>query len=597
MAKEFEGLNQAIQDILGTLDKTSSDAKLLKEVEKYIKEDPLAYLGWQMYKMNLVNLRKSEQPFGENLIKFDNGRKIELGGIYSQRGAKAIPVRTGAEKSENVVVFDENAKPLGSVIYAQGAREESLESVTILHELRHVASVHLKNKYPNEYFDDETDHKIEEDQQRIIDLYTLISTGDYKDGNIGFRGAHAFADKKDFATSLLLASKSSRLALKELDSLSVSVPDGMRDSVKKMKSVFEFQLGEKDQEYIQLVRESLERMKLKEEDGDAHMMELDSGLNRNSELFSTILPDFETIGGDRNSLSTDKLFTRGSYHITLRTAFNLAKKYPNSDVAKIYKNFSESNKGKSGEQRMKAWGSYMFENEQDEQTVANLLMEDNNNTLAETGVDTLGLTDGEYNGLHLFMWNAGAPSTKKAIAGTFDRLSKFRRILREDPNHPHKEEIEAHIKTLQYAAASSLLRTGKNLQAGHFIRDAVSRALVYDGRYISKEERAKIDGQTALSNGMEAHRKGQAVLGKYNEFERIYNYFNMTKRIPTPPPKPAEPLKPQIASAPTFEEVSPGPPPQQPIAPGIVTGVTEKPEEVIGLEAPVAPSLAKGDMQ
>lgn len=320
-------------------------------------------------------------------------------------------------------------------------------------------------------------------------------------------------------------------------------------------------------------------------------------MDRNSQLFSTILPDFETIGGDRSSLSSDGLFTRGSYHITLRTAFNLANKYKDSDAAKIYRNFSESNKGRSGEQRMKAWGNYMFENQGDEQAIANLLMEDNNNSLTRFGVYTDALTDGEYNGLHLFMWNAGAGSTKKAIAGTFDRLSKFRRILREDPNHPHKEEIEAHIKTLKYAAASSLLRTGENLQAGHFIRDAVSRALVYDGRYISKEERAKIDGQTALSNGMEANRKGQAVLGKYNEFERIYNHFNMTKRIPTPPPKPAEPLKPQVASAPTFEDVSPGPPPQQPIAPGIMTGVTEKPEEVIGLEAPIAPSLAKGDMQ
>ena len=319
--------------------------------------------------------------------------------------------------------------------------------------------------------------------------------------------------------------------------------------------------------------------------------------DRNSELFSTILPDFETKGGDRSSLSPDKEYTRGTYHITLQNAKNLARNYPNSDVAKIYNDFNEPNKRKSYNERKMAWGNYMFQNEQDEQTVANLLMEDNNNSLAGMGVDTLGLTDGEYNGLHLFMWNAGAPSTKKAIVGTFDRLSKFRRILREDPNHPHKEEIEAHIKTLQYAAASSLLRTGKTLQAGHFIRDAVSRALVYDGRYISKEERAKIDGQTALSNGMEAHRKGQAVLGKYNEFERLYNYFNMTKRIPTPPPKPAEPFKPQVASAPTFEEVSPGPPPQQPIAPGIVTGVTEEPEEVIGLEAPVAPSLAKGDMQ
>ena len=368
-------------------------------------------------------------------------------------------------------------------------------------------------------------------------------------------------------------------------------------------------------------------------------MAIDNDSTRNSKFFS-ILPDFETIGGDRSSLSSDGLFTRGSYHITHKTAFNLANKY--EDAEKIYRNFIESNEGRiglqnygfSGEQRlhnlykikkMKAWGDYMLENQEDEQVIANLLMEDNNKVLDRRGVDTDALTDGEYNGLHLFMWNAGAGSTKKAIGDTFKRLSMFRRILKNHPDHQHKDEIEQHIETLKNTACGLLYRTGPKIKPGHYIRDSVSRTLCFNGTYPSEEERRKITAESAESKGAEANLRAKSIENSYKDFERVYNHYVKTSppvelprpkppetvelpqpkppeptepsRTPTSPAEPAEPFKPQIASAPTFEDVSPGPPPQQPIAPGIMTGVTEEPEEVIGLEAPIAPSLVKGDMQ
>lgn len=584
MAKEFEGLREVIQDISGDVERMSSDEKLIKDLEKYIKEDPLAYLGWQMYKMNVIDMKMSEQPPGENLVKFDNGRKIELGGIYSQRGAKAIPVRTGFEKSENVVVFDENAPALGSVIYAQGAREKSLESVTILHELRHVASVHLKNKYPNEYFDDETDHKIEEDQQRIIDLYTLISTGDYKDGNIGFRGAHAFADKKDFAKSLLLASKSARLALKELDSLNVPVPNKMRDSAKKMKSVFEFELGEKDQSYIQLVRKSLERTKLKEEDGDAHMMELDS---RDSKFFELLVP-FEAPGGDRSATSTDGLHTRGSYHVTLTNAYNLSQLYPDSEAAKIYNEFSEANKGMGKTARMKAWGNTMYENPELEQIVAQQLIDDNNKVFRNRGIDLEYLTDEEYNGLHLYSWNVGAAAGKDMQEQGFARLAKLRKFAANNPTHPNISQIESNIDTLKKASCGQMYREIGTVSDGHVRRDANARSLCFNGTLLGLD----IDPVDADRKGKRHKNDSDALMQEFNQREGEVN-FMMESALPEPvAPPPARPLEPA--------QMPPPPKPPEPpkgIAPGMVTGVTEQPEEVIGLEAPIAPSVVQGDMR
>jgi len=321
MAKEFEGLEKVIRDISGDVERMSSDEDLIKSLEKYIKEDPLAYLGWQMYKMGVIEMSESQQKVGGDLVIFKDGSKIPLGGVYSRRGAKAVPVRTGFERSENVVVFNENAPPLGSVIYEQGGRDKSLEDITILHELRHVASRHLINKYPNQYFDDETDNKIEEDQQRILDLYTLISTGDYKDGDMTHRSAFAFANKRDVAISVLLAQKNARLALEELDSLNVSVPDEMKNSVNKMKHVFEFELGEEDQDYIRSVREVIDKAKLKKENGDNNMMELErSVLDEN--VLNTALDHIHAYESQRGTLNkTDESGgTRSEYHMKAEVA-------------------------------------------------------------------------------------------------------------------------------------------------------------------------------------------------------------------------------------------------------------------------------------
>jgi hypothetical protein len=585
MAKEFEGLREVIRDISGDVERMSSDEKLIKELEQYIKEDPLAFLGWQMYKANLIDMKVSEQKPGENLIRFNDGRKIELGGIYSPKGAKVIPVRTGFEKSENVAVFDENAPSLGSVIYAKGAREENLERVTILHELRHVASRHLKNKYADEYFDEETNHKIEEDQQRILDLYTLISTGDYKDGDIGFRGAAAFADSKDFGVSLFLAQKNARLALKELDSLNVSVPDKMKNSVNKMKTVFEFELGEKDQKAIQLVRESFERVKLKEENGDANMMELNS---RDSKFFE-ILEPFEAPGRDRSATSTDGLHTRGSYHVTLTNAYNLSKVYPDSEAARIYNEFSEANKGMGKTARMKAWGDTMYENPEFEQIVAQQLIDDNNKVFKNRGIDLEHLTDEEYNGLHLYSWNVGAAAGKDMQEQGFARLTKLRKFAANNPSHQNINQINDNIDKLKKASCGQMYRPIGTVSDGHVRRDANARSLCFDGRQLGLD----IDPVDADRKGQRHKNDSDALLREFNQIEGEVNYM-MESALPPKPvaAPPARPLEPA--------QMPPPPKPPEPpkgIAPRMVTGVTEQPEEVIGLEAPIAPSLVQGDMR
>lgn len=321
MAKEFEGLEKVIQDISGDVERMSSDEALIKSLEKYIKEDPLAYLGWQMYKMNLIDMKMSKQKPGENLIRFDDGQRVEVGGVYGRKGLKSIPVRTGFEKSENVVVFDEDAPILGSVVVARGAREENPELLAVLHELRHSASIYLQNKYPKKYFSDETNSKIEEGQQRVQDLHTLISTGDYKDGQLSDRAALAFADEKQLFEAQYLAQKSARLALEELDLMNVPVTKKMRDSAKKIRHVYNFELGEKDRAHIKLIKESLERVRLKKENGDVDMMELErSVLDEN--VLNTALDHIHAYESQRGTLNkTDESGgTRSEYHMKVEVA-------------------------------------------------------------------------------------------------------------------------------------------------------------------------------------------------------------------------------------------------------------------------------------
>ena len=312
-------------------------------------------------------------------------------------------------------------------------------------------------------------------------------------------------------------------------------------------------------------------------------MAIDNDSVRNSKFFE-ILPEFETLNGDRTVSSKDGKHTKGSYHITLRTAFNLKKLNPDSDAAKIYNDFNEAHRGQSSQQRMMAWGEYMVKNEDAEQIVAGELVKSNNDFLRANKIEPNFLTDDEYSGLHLYMWNVGAGQTKKNAAAAFSRLAKFRKLAKENPNHRHIGEINKHIETLKNAACGSLYRDKGS--PGHFVRDANSRSLCFNGTMVGKN----IDVTAYQSKGFDANQKAQSVLKSYNKTERPHRFYLDTAppkdiSAPAPPPKPNE-LQTE---------------PQPLIIEDVLPGVAKTPpdnvrDEVVDIDLFPAPEVVTGDL-
>ena len=319
-------------------------------------------------------------------------------------------------------------------------------------------------------------------------------------------------------------------------------------------------------------------------------MAIDNDSARNSKFFE-ILTQFESADGDRGAISPDLEYTKGSYHIKYMNGKGLAELYPDSDAAKIYNNFKAAHPNLEGDKLKRAWGDYMYENPNDEQTISNQLLVNHNTSLRENlsygQIEHNFLTDEEYAGLHLYMWNMGTRETLKSVAGAFSRLTKFRKLAKEYPNHPHIGEINKHIETLKNAACGSLYRKPtENTKDGHFIRDANSRSLCFNGTMVGKE----INATTYQSKGFDANEKAKSVLNSYNKTERPYRFYLDTApppdmSAPAPPPKPNE-LQTE---------------PQPLIIEDVLPGVTKTPpdnvrDEVVDIDLFPAPEVVTGDL-